>query len=785
MKYPYGFGVKSSRLWLLVVLIIGLFSLLLSERTYSQTLTPEKLKRAKELASSKDFDKYLANGGDSLKTIEDLTRAESIGKDRFNVIPSDTAGINPVDSIKHKTNKDSISVGTNKEGLPYFGYDIFNLKPGTIQPSEIGPVPPDYQIGPGDEIIVTVWGDDEFHKSMPVGREGYILLPEAGRLLVNGLNLDALNRKITKRLSKIYSGINPLKGKPTTYVDVSLGKLRNIKIFILGEVNRPGGYIVSAISNVFNALYYAGGPTIKGTMRKVQLIRNNKKIAVIDLYDYLLAGDNAKDIRLENGDAIFVEPVGPRAKIRGEVKRPAIYELAEGETLASLIRNAGGLKSTAYLRRSQIHRVVPFDERNKYGDDWVTIDVDLEAVLKGKQEVVLNDHDDITIFSVGDELKNYVSITGDVVKKPGRYELLSGMRLSDLIRKADSLKGDVYWDYAHLIRTDENKKQRIISFNLRNAIGGIKGDDIELQPRDSIKIYSIWDFNKTYTVSISGAVQKPGDYKLYEGMGLRDLILMAGGFKSYAYRDTIEISRLQSQNNRTKTNVKKIYLPNNYLDGDDSEIVELKRFDKVFVRSLPDWKPQQLVGIQGEVKFPGDYALTGTDETILDLIHRAGGLNPDAYPKAAIFSRDENNSGRLAIDLVDVLKNPKSKYNLTLVGGDKLYIPKEPKTVKVVGEVNFPSSILYEKGKGYRYYIEQAGGYKDSAEKRKVSVVMANGKVKTPKLLSFVKPDAGSTIIVPARIEKEKGETLKDVVSIIGIVSSAATTIFLIKQTTK
>jgi len=753
----------------------------------AQKISQTDLDRLRELspAQQKQIQDYLGSGSEKNTSPVQGTSVSAYA-DGFRIVPSDTVQIEDRNSTDPPTKPSAIvsSVPT-EDNLPYFGYDIFGLSLGSLQPPEVGPVPPDYMIGPGDEVILTVWGDNELHTTLQVSREGYILLPDAGRLLVNGLTLEMLRNELTSQLSRVYSGIRRDANGSSAFVDVSLGKLRSIKIFIMGEVRQPGGYTVSAISNVFNALYYAGGPTIKGTMRKVELIRNNKKVAAVDIYDFLLAGENAQDIRLENGDAIFVGPVGPRVKMRGEIKRPAIYEIAEGETFTDVLNQTGGLKSTAYLRRAQIRRVVPFEQRSTVKDDWVTIDFDLEAALNGGQPIPLFDHDDIGIFAVGDELNNYVTITGDVVKKPGRYELLPDMKLGDLIRRADSLNGDVYWDYGHLFRFNQDKTQDIISFKLRDAVEGVNGDNLVLQARDSVRIYSIWDFDTPYQVVISGAVRRPGDYRLYGGMGLRDLIVMAGGVHNNAFVDTIEVSRTNNAGFKKKVNIIKVPVSKGYLEGKGIEIFELQKYDQVFIRELPDWKNQRIVSIHGEVKYPGEYALQSETETLQQLIARAGGLKPTAYPSAAVFTRAKNDAGRLSIDFIDVLKNRKSRYNLVLAEGDKIFIPDEPKTVKVVGEVNFPAAVLYEKGKSYRYYIEQAGGFGETADKGKVSIVMANGKVNKPDILSMTKPDAGATIIVPTKIEKEKGESLKDVASIIGIVSSAATTIFLIGQTTK
>jgi len=795
MKYlPSGFKGSYKQRVALFIASLGLFVLIVlpcfqtgltqeiskEDLENLKKLSPEQLKSLKSGAMNKENAEVSSVDSSMIKAFLNAKQGN------FSILPSDTANLITEETDSLRNLPDSLESELTVDGLSYFGYDVFNLVPGSFQPSDIGPVPPDYYIGPGDEIILTIWGDNESHESLTVSREGFLLLPDAGRVLVNGLTLEKLEDKITTQLSKVYSGIRKKKGKSSTFVDVSLGKLRSIKVFILGEVRRPGGYSLRAVSNVFNALYYAGGPTVDGTMRNVELRRGNRKIASIDLYNYLLSGGNADDIRLENGDAIYVSAVGPRVRIDGEIKRPAIYEIRANEEFSDLIQHTGGLKSTAYIKRAQIRRVVPFEQRDVFGaDDWITVDVDLEEILNGTELCTLHDNDEITIFEVGDEFKNFVSISGEVVRKPGRYQFIPGMKLRDLIKDADSLKGDVYWNYGHLIRQNEDKSQDILSFNLREVIQSPNGENLLMQPRDSVIVYSIWDFEKRYNVSILGAVRNPGEYSLYGGMGLRDLIIMAGGLQNYAYTDTIEVSRIQNEDGYSGTTVIKIPTSPEYIEGIEDEKILLHKFDKVYVREQPDWEYQKIVSIEGEVKYPGYYVLYKNNENLISLINRAGGLESTAYPQAAMFTRAQNNTGRLAINLEDVLENPDSKYNLKLVEGDRLYIPEKPQTVKVVGETYYPSAILYVKGKSFKYYIDQAGGFNDNADKSKVTVVMANGLVKKPSLLSNVKPDAGSTIIIPSKIEKPNGNTLKDVASIVGILSSAVTTIYLINQTTK
>lgn len=335
--------------------------------------------------------------------------------------------------------------------VSYFGYDIFRIVPAAFEPDPYGPIDPSYPIGPGDEILLSVWGDTEFRHTLPVDREGYIFIPTVGQMPVNGLTLQMLEKRLHNRLSKFYSGLVPTDGQATTFMDVSLGKLRPIKIFVVGEVPRPGGYAINSYSTVFNSLYSVGGPTIQGTLRDIRVIRENQVASVIDLYHYLLRGDKSKDIRLQNDDTIFIPPRGKTVTVKGGVRRSAIYELREGEHLKDLIEFAGGLRSTAYVERIQVDRIVPFEQRQEEGEDRMILDVDLARFLWSEEDFDLFDGDVISVYSIFDIRKNIVVVQG-AVGRPGTYELEEGATVRDVIEKADEVLGDVYLVGTNLFR---------------------------------------------------------------------------------------------------------------------------------------------------------------------------------------------------------------------------------------------------------------------------------------------------------------------------------------------
>ena len=675
---------------------------------------------------------------------------------------------------------------TTEPVLP-FGYEIFGYLPTTFEPLTAGPVDPDYPIGPGDEVIVQVWGDNEFTHAAIVSREATITVPDIGQVVLNGLSLTQAKRLISDRLSTVYSGIRARR--PTTFVDVTLGKLRTIQVFILGDVVRPGGYTISSVSTVLNALYNAGGPTPSGSMRDVRIIRHNEIFRRVDLYGYILTGSKAEDVRLQSGDVVFVPPVGKVVAVVGEVHRQAIYEMAPGERFHELLRLAGGVRSTALIERALIDRVIPFEQRaSLVGQDRIAMDVPLRTILADStNNPDLVDRDIVQIFRVGNLRKNVVEVTGSVVLHPGVYQFRPGMRMSDLVSQAGGFQPDVYLERAQVFRTNPDLSRTIQSFNLGKAVAGDPESNIELQELDSVAVASVWDIQDRHTVSVSGAVRRPGTFEYLDGMTVMDVIFRAGGMKESAHKMEAEVSRVDSLTIATTkaAAIFRVPVSGDYgLHSSDSSFA-LQKFDQVFVREIPDWQLQRNVTITGEVMYPGTYSLKAKDERLSSLLTRAGGLKQTAYPRAASFSRKKGNAGRLAVDVEDVAKRHR-RYDLVLEDGDAIDIPREPKTVKVVGEVGFPASVLYERGRSLGFYVDQAGGYTENSDKGRVKVVQPNGKVKSVKNNWFdPEPEAGALVVVPAKPPEKKSETLKDIATIVTIITGAVTTIFIANEATK
>jgi protein involved in polysaccharide export with SLBB domain len=666
--------------------------------------------------------------------------------------------------------------------LARFGSSLFRLAPETFAPNLYGAIDPDYRIGPGDELVVDVWGEAVFRVERLVNREGNVSLPDVGRVHLQGLSLDEARSRIRGQLSKAHSGF--ARTPATTFLDVSLQKLRPIKVFLVGEVARPGAYDLSAASTVFHALYFAGGPSATGSMRDIRVMRNDELVASLDVYDYLLHGRKEGDIRLENDDTIFIPVRHGEVAVRGEVTRPARYEFREGETLEDIVRMAGGITARTYLDRAQVDRIVPPAERQPDGDDRLVIDVPLREVLDSERVFPLADLDEIVLLPITDDQRNWVELAGQVVR-PGTYELMDGMRLSDLIDRAEGLSGDAFLDRGSLLRTYDDGSRETLTFDLGAAVTGTPEDDVPLHARDQITIFSKWDFLDRAEVVVFGAVRKPGPYELTENLTLGDLLLRAGGLEEYAHALDIEVSRVYPD----RPDVHRIAetfavdVGENFLDDVRTSSFLLNNHDHVFVRRRPFWELQRNVVVEGAVMFPGTYTLRSTTERISDLIARAGGLLDTAYPAAATLERPKDDIGVVSIDLPRALEKPYREEDLVLLHRDVIKIPERPMTIKVGGAVGLPTSLIYRKGRSVGWYIDNAGGYLDTAKKHETKVVYATGRAAKVRRFRKDPPvEPGAQIFVPHRSEEEGVDWGGTIVDITTVVASLATTYLVIDR---
>jgi len=659
-----------------------------------------------------------------------------------------------------------------------FGFSLFTTPSLTFEPSLNIPTPKDYQLGPGDEIIIDIWGASQNNYRLTISPDGYIFIDNVGPIFINGLNIDDASRRIISKLGTIYSG---LKGpQPNTFALVTLGNVRSIKVTIIGEVNQPGTYTVSSLSTVFNALYLSGGPNVNGSIRNIEILRNNKVYSTLDIYDFLLKGDQSGNIRLQDQDIIRINPYNTRIELTGEVKRPAIYEIKDTlkETLDKIILYAGGFTDKAYRERIKIYR--------KSIKEKEISDID----YKNFPVFRLKDGDSIPVEPILGRFLNKVRIEG-AVYRPGDYELTEKLTLKELILKADGLKGDAFQSRASIYRTKEDLSIEVIPINITNIFAG-KEPDIPLIKDDLVVINSIFDLHEEYYIEIAGEVQKPGKYTFIENSTLEDIILLAGGLLESASLSKIEIARRIKSETLPKdgktSEIFQFQVNKDFTLPDSAQKFVLQPFDIISIKRSPGYETQRLVYIEGEVLYPGAYTISNRNERISDLLKRAGGFTPEAYIKGARFSRimsqydkqrlsiisnvlnSSNDSIKLnildtsetniGIELEKIIRNPGCRYDLLLQEGDRLTIPKQLQTVRVNGAVLYPGSIIYNNSYGFRKYITQAGGFNQNAKRNRSFIIYPNGKVdRTKRFLGFYvfpKVEPGSEIIVPSEPPKEK-----------------------------
>ncbi len=693
--------------------------------------------------------------------------------------------------------------------LELFGADFFRHSAKQFAGATEVPVPADYRLGPGDKVIINLWGrvDKTYH--LTVDREGKIFIPEAGALVVWGLSMDQLQKAAQEQLASVYSDFQ---------MNVMLGKLRSLNVFVLGEAKQTGSYTVSSLATFFNVLHQAGGPNQRGSLRRLRLMRSGRVHRTVDLYDMLLEGAGQPRIHLQSNDGIFVPVIGATAAVRGAVKRPAIYELLGGETVADVIELAGGLTADAYQHRVQIERVQP-------GGDRLVLDVDLGQTASAGQ--ALEDGDQVRVVRVDGVVDDVVTLAG-WVKYPGQYGLTPGMRVSDLLRSGDHLRPDSYLPRAVIRRPLADGTYRLIPVNLNVVLGqdarrgalretskswasaadGYLGSgsrsetglddepfygphetgetDPMLQPRDELRIYSAEDVGWRYHVSIDGQVKKPGRYELADGMRLSDLLFEAGGLLPDAHQSRAEIVRIAD----TEPN-EVLYADLEKLlgRGDLSEDVRLEKDDAVYIRRQPERLEPEQVTIEGEVQFPGRYSLLEPGESLYSVLRRAGGPTTHAFLEGAVFVRESvvedmertgvndvfmsfradsttgipmqaapwlNDlepkflaSGRVAIDLPQLIATGKERYDVALRDGDRLIVPRRPSEVAVTGYVASSGAIHFEPARSVRHYLDQAGGVTPGGDKGGLRVVKANGAV--IRAGKGTRVDLGDTIIVPPK----------------------------------
>jgi protein involved in polysaccharide export with SLBB domain len=657
-----------------------------------------------------------------------------------------------------------------------FGYDFFRPDAVGFAPLMDVPVGPDYVLGPGDRILLNVWGAVEAVNELEVNRSGEIVLPRVGAVKVWGTTFGNLPSLIRSKLSKVFKGFD---------LNVTMGKLRMIKVYVVGEVRSPGDYNITSLSTLINALSAAGGPTKKGSLRNIQVRRRGAPPESVDLYDFFLKGDKSRDIRLQPGDTIFVPSIGRVAAVAGNVRKPAIYELNEEKSLKDLLALADGVVTSSYLMRVQVLRTEAHDKQ-------IAVDFNLapNASSKTVEELTagisIQDMDFVKVFSIDRTQRNSVRLQGYVLR-PGDYALTPGMRIKDLIG-ADNLK---LWEYnadvAVISRLmPPNYSPEKIYINLGKAMAGDPKENIELKEFDTLQVFSRWEMEEMPRVFISGEVQRPGTFRLYDNMRLRDLVLEAGNVKITAFQGNAEITRLKLTKESVTSYTINVNLQEALKENPGANIL-LEPFDEVQIRKIPNWMDEtnKYVSLIGEVKYPGVYAIF-KGEKLSSVILRAGGFTDKAYLKGARFTRAqvqelqqkrmdevlahteqeiakkqaelasvatskeeleatkatlqalmENTrrlkqvkaEGRISIRISPPEQLKGTPYDIELMGGDALVVPQSVNAVNVFGEVYNPTTVVQLPGKDVSYYLKMAGGPTNNAEEDEMYVIKADGTV--------------------------------------------------------
>lgn len=663
------------------------------------------------------------------------------------------------------------------ERLNQFGYNFFKPSADGFAPLTDIPVGADYVVGPGDRINLSLWGSVEGTYDLVVNRSGEVVLPRVGNIKVWGVSFGELPRVLKAGLSRIYKDFN---------LNVTMGKLRLMKVYVVGEVNAPGAYDLSSLSTVINALGSAGGPLKSGSLRSIKVKRAGKVVETVDLYDFFISGDKSRDIRLQPGDTIFVPVIARVAGISGNVKRPAIYELKSETTLADLVGLAEGFLPTGYLQRIQLSRVQAHEK-------MLVADFSLDPKVEGKspddimKTIRIQDMDLVKVFPIDRTLRDHVRLSGYVLR-PGDYALKPGMKVSSLLPK-DNLLPEYYRDSAEITRLQPpDYHPEKIYINLGAALSGDPGHDLELREFDEVKVYSRWDMEEMPKVRINGEVQKPGEYRLLEKMTVRDLVMEGGNLKISAFRKFAELSRLKRTGESVSSSSVAIDLEE-ALKGNPKHNLVLEPFDELSIRRIPNWfqEKDRYVNLTGEVRFPGVYPIY-KGERLSSVIGRAGGFTDKAYLAGAKFTRESvresqqkrmeevmarteqeilkkqgelaalaaskeeleatkasleglqkgleklknvKAEGRVVIHLAQLPEFVKSEYDIELMGSDALNVPMMPNEVTVLGQVYNQTSLVYMQGKNASYYLSKAGGPTRDADDGEMYIVKADGTVQS------------------------------------------------------
>lgn len=706
-------------------------------------------------------------------------------------VVSSTGGGNNLTATKTQSAVEYNSQKSNDD-VAVFGSELFNNASLNFAPDLKLATPVNYILGPGDELQIGVYGVQEFSTTATVSVEGRISIQYVGQISVAGMTIENATRKIKGSIAKVYSTVNSGQSQ----VSVSLGKIRTIKITVVGG-NQPGNYSVSSLATVFNALHVAGGPGKNGSYRNIELIRNNKVLRKIDIYRFLVKGDQSDNIGLKDDDVIRIPAYTNRVVVSGEVKRPGIFEMKSGESFSDLLSFASGFNEFAYTATVNVEQ--------KTDKEFKVLDLSKDKY----SSYIPKSGDVFKVSRILDRFENRVKIEGAVFR-PDTYSFSEGMTISDLIARADGLKEDAYTKRARIIRLKSDLTSEIVNIDLSAVLNGDVNANITLKREDIVTIYSILEFREDYKITIDGEVKNPGTYPFYENLTLNDLVVQVGGLTGSASK-RVEIARMIKSELINENDTKRVELFNLEITPENIEQIKnftLEPFDIISVRRMAVYEKPKSVMVSGSVVYPGKYVLASKEERVYSVIVRAGGLNSTANIEGmkikrpikrkqiqevkdvdVNFKEEDNVSEKLAAKLEDVefstipidwqkiVKNQNHFSNVILFPGDLIEISTNNQSVKVAGNVLLTSEIPYQRGKGFNYYLNAVGGVNNKGWKKRAYIIYPNGKADITKSFLFfknypkVQPD--SQIVVPEKPERVKMST-GEWVSIGSVITSLA-----------
>ncbi|MBF0760844.1 SLBB domain-containing protein [Dysgonomonas mossii] len=799
--------MKRVILYFFISLISG--NLLFAQMSDSQVIEYVKTEAAKGTSQQMIATELLKRGAtqDQLLRIKSQVNQQNQNTSNINTPTSRPTLRKDVTSETYALRNDSIArlleyqreYGLLEDNKPViFGKNIFNQKNLSFLPNMNIPTPEDYKLGPGDEIVIDIWGASQASLQQIISPEGSIVVDRLGPVYLNGMTIREANSYIQQKFSSVYSGIGNEGG--SSQIKLTLGQIRTIQINILGEVAVPGTYALSSLSSVFHALYNAGGINDIGSLRSIQLYRKGKLIKTIDIYQYLLNGNASGETRLMDGDIIMVPPYISLVEIVGKIKRPMFYEMTVTETLSDLIKYSGGFTGDAYKEKIDITR-----KTGKYDKAYTVSSKDFE-------NFILDDKDSIFVSAGLNQFDNRVEIKGAVFR-PGYYEVGEQIKtIKNLIEKAGGIKENAFLNRAILTREKADLTRETVPINLKNLLEG-RTADINLKKNDMLLVASDSVLVELGSFTIYGDVQTPGEYDYAEGTSIEDLIIKAGGLLKSASLAKVDVSRrivdpLSIESPNVIADIYTFNIKNGLIVDGPPDFV-LNPYDQVYIRRSPGYIEQRNIEIAGEVLFPGRYALKEKTERLSDIVKRAGNLTPHAFSAGARLLREKtimemteerkamqalskglkdsistdllniNPYYSVGIELDKAIANPKSEYDLVLREGDQLIVPEYDNTVRINGSVMYPNTVLYKRGQKVSYYINQAGGYSDLAEKKRAYIVYMNGTVAKVKGSNRDAIQPGCNIVIPSKEQKEK-MSLAQILSLGTSVTSMASVVALL-----